>query len=82
MANKLRASGQIQDKDRYITISEAKEQMVAMLEEIKDSIYAERWDLDRELDIQLSEEVVDLKVIEKIIQQKINALKGENNGNR
>ena len=34
MANKLRASGQIQDKDRYIPISEAKKQMVTMLTEI------------------------------------------------
>lgn len=34
VANKLRASGQIQDKDRYIPISEAKKQMVAMLEEL------------------------------------------------
>ena len=38
MANKLRASGQIQDKDRYIRISEAKEQMVAMLDKIRAEI--------------------------------------------
>ena len=38
MANKLRASGQIQDKDRYIPISEAKKQMVAMLTDLKTEI--------------------------------------------
>ena len=78
MANKLRASGQIQDKDRYIPVSEAKKQMVAMLTEIQleieemsglcTEIHGDEWN---EINIVHSQDVLSL------IQQKINALKGE-----
>lgn len=68
MANKLRASGQIQDKDRYIPISEAKKQLVAMLAEIQ-------------LEIEESENCgkafhLGLQMASNIIQQKISKLRG------
>lgn len=66
MANKLIINGQIQDKDRYISISEAKKQMVAMLEEF---------------DLRLSEyedaDLIRVEYIRQDIQEKIDTLKGE-----
>lgn len=66
MANRLRAYEQIQDKDRYITISETKRQMVAMLEEIQ---------------LEIDEKATELcddgwwLTYNSLIQQKINKLK-------
>lgn len=74
MANKLRASGQIQDKDRYIPISKAKEQMVAMLEDLKQDIIAEAYGIETDC----SDYVVNVADIDMVIQQKIGKLK-ENN---
>lgn len=79
VANKLRASGQIQDKDRYIPISEAKKQMVAMLEEL----LAELKELPKAHFYETNEfgdatGCIDYPAISKnaldLIQQKINAL--------
>lgn len=76
VANKLRASGQIQDKDRYISISEAKRQMVAILTDIQleieemsglvTEIHGEEWN---EINVIHSQDVL------SFIQQKINSLK-------
>ena len=80
MVNKLRASGQIQDKDRYISISETKRQMEAMLTEIL--LEAEentvRWYVGR-VDGK-SDDVVLMETLQEIIQQKIDKLKGNENG--
>ena len=73
MANKLRGSGQIQDKDRYIPISEAKKQMVDMLEDLKQDFIAEAYGIEMDC----TDYVVNIDDIDKVIQQKINALKGE-----
>lgn len=71
MANKLRASGQIQDKDRYISVSEAKKQMVAMLEELQLEIAEMKMEILTEKDIWNNA----IDVCSNRIQQKINALK-------
>lgn len=52
-----------------------KADIITMLEEIKDLANDECWDFDRELDITLSKEVVNLDAVENIIQQKIDKLK-------
>ena len=69
MANKLRASEQIQDKDRYIPVSEAKKQMVAMLTEIQLEIEEFMGTISPNYDEAAQD-------ISKVIQQKINELKG------
>lgn len=74
VANKLRASGQIQDKDRYISILEAKKQMVAMLTEIQLDIQ----EVNTAPQFLTDDNVKDFReCVDTIIQQKINALKGE-----
>ena len=77
MANKLRASGQIQDKDRYISISEAKKQMVAMLSEIQLEIQ----EIEEDMCIRDSKAEmgfyrwIKTSDAENIIQQKIDELR-------
>ena len=86
MANKLRASGQIQDKDRYIPISEAKEQMAAMLTEIQLEIEEkEQYYQDKFLESKnavheaaMGGRMFGCGECKEVIQQKINAL---NDGN-
>ena len=77
MANKLRASGQIQDENRYISISEAKKQMADMLKEIQLKIEEKSYydttiigNYEDEMRIYL----VELDDINDIIQNKINTL--------
>lgn len=74
MANKLRASGQIQDKDRYISVSKAKKQMVAMLTEIQLEIEElDTYDIERTHG--LIEDGYVTTDVSNTIQQKIDKLK-------
>ena len=61
-------------KDQYKT--HLKSDMVAMLKEIQDEIFKESWRLECICD-DLDGSAVDLDDINKIIQQKINKIKGE-----
>ena len=73
MANKLRVSGQIQDKDRYISISETKRQMVAMLTDIQLDIEGQKFDTHIDKDVWNDA----IRVCSDLIQQRINELKQE-----
>ena len=74
MTNKLRAPEQIQDKDRYIRISEAKRQMLAMLEELRLEFekYEPKWVENEDQAIASNRTWDDF---DDIIQQKIKKLK-------
>lgn len=74
MTNKLRAPEQIQDKDRYIRISEAKRQMLAMLEELRLGFeeYEPKWVENEDQAIASNRTWDDF---DDIIQQKIDKLK-------
>ena len=79
VTNKLRASEQIQEKDRYICISDAKRQMVDMLTELQMDI--EECVDGAEGSPQFEQGVSNARVqVVEMIQQKINALK-ENKSN-
>ena len=78
MVNKLIVSGQIQDKDRYIPVSEAKKLMIAMLEDLKQDFIAEAYGIEMDC----TDYVVNVADIDKVIQQKINALKENTDGNK
>lgn len=67
MANKLRASGEILDKYRYISVAEAKKQMIAMLTELFISIDERHDDSD----------LIKAKYVKQLLQEKIEALKGD-----
>lgn len=77
MTNKLRAPEQIQDKDRYIRISEAKRQMLAMLEELRLEFeeYEPKWVENEDQAIASNRTWDDF---DDIIQQKINNLQVNN----
>ena len=58
-----------------------KTDMVAMLEDLKQDIIAEAWSLASQIeDPNLTELVVDVADIDKVIYEKINILRGDNNG--
>ena len=78
VVNKLIVSGQIQDKDRYIPVSEAKKLMIAMLEDLKQDFIAEAYGIEMDC----TDYVVNVADIDKVIQQKINALKENTDGNK
>ena len=78
MANKLRASGQIQDKDRYISISEAKKQMVAMLTELQLEIEECVDGGEGSPQFEQGVDIARCQVVD-IVQKKINALRGNEN---
>lgn len=74
MANRLRAYEQIQDKDRYITISETKRQMVSMLTELQTEIEElDTYDIERVHG--LIENGYISTEVENLIQQRIDKLK-------
>lgn len=74
MSNKLRASGQIQDKDRYIPISETKRRMVSMLTEIQLEIEECVDGSEGSPQFEQGVDIARCQVVD-IIQQKIDKLK-------